>query len=52
MLILQWYMREENGGLILGPYEHGAPVCYIDSPDANSEYELFQEDIERLTSTH
>ena len=44
-----WYMREENGGLILGPYEHGAPVCYIDSPDANSEYELFQEDIERLT---
>ena len=44
-----WYMREENGGLILGPYEHGAPVCYIDSPDTNSEYELFQEDIERLT---
>jgi len=23
-----WYMREENGGLILGPYEKGAPVCY------------------------
>ena len=20
-----WYMREERGGLILGPYEKGAP---------------------------
>ncbi len=44
-----WYMREENGGLILGPYEKGAPVCYFDGPDENSEYELFQEDLERLS---
>ena len=43
-----WYMREENGGLILGPYEVGAPVCYFDGPDDDSEYELFQEDLERL----
>ena len=43
-----WYMREEAGGLILGPYEKGAPVCYVDGPDENSEYELFQEDLERL----
>ncbi|MGB0234523.1 MAG: GcvT family protein [Candidatus Puniceispirillaceae bacterium] len=43
-----WYMREENGGLILGPYEKGAPVCYFDGPDEDSEYELFQEDLERL----
>ena len=43
-----WYMREENGGLILGPYEVGAPVCYFDGPDDESEYELFQEDLERL----
>ncbi len=43
-----WYMREENGGLILGPYEKGAPVCYFDGPDDDSEYELFQEDLERL----
>ncbi|MEM8877908.1 MAG: FAD-dependent oxidoreductase, partial [Pseudomonadota bacterium] len=43
-----WYMREENGGLILGPYEFGAPCCYVDGPDAESEYELFQEDLERL----
>lgn len=43
-----WYMREEAGGLILGPYEKGAPVCYVDGPDESSEYELFQEDLDRL----
>ena len=43
-----WYMREEAGGLILGPYEVGAPVCYVDGPSDDSEYELFQEDLDRL----
>jgi dimethylglycine dehydrogenase len=43
-----WYMREEAGGLILGPYEVGAPVCYVDGPSDSSEYELFQEDLDRL----
>ena len=43
-----WYMREEAGGLILGPYEYGAPVCYVDGPSDDSEYELFQEDLERI----
>ena len=43
-----WYMREERGGLILGPYEKGAPACYVDGPSHNSEFELFQEDLERL----
>ena len=43
-----WYLREENGGFILGPYEKGAPCCYVDGPDPRAEYELFQEDIERL----
>ena len=43
-----WYMREEAGGLLLGPYEVGAPVCYVDGPDPQSEYELFQEDLDRL----
>ncbi len=43
-----YYMREEARGLLLGPYEAGAPCCYVDGPDADSEYELFQEDIERL----
>ena len=44
-----WYMREEAGGLILGPYEQGAPACYVDGPDENSEYELFQEDLDRIS---
>lgn len=43
-----WYLREENGGFILGPYEKGAPACYVDGPDPRAEYELFQEDLDRL----
>lgn len=43
-----WYMREEGGGLLLGPYEKGAPVCYEDGPSSQAEYELFQEDLDRL----
>ena len=43
-----WYLREENQGFILGPYEKGAPCCYVDGPADGAEYELFQEDIERL----
>ena len=43
-----WYLREENGGFILGPYEKGAPCCYVDGPSPDAQYELFQEDIDRL----
>ena len=43
-----FYMREEAGGLLLGPYELGAPACYINGPAANSEYELFPDALERL----
>ena len=43
-----WYMREEAGGLLLGPYETGAPACYVDGPSDDSEYELFPEDLDRL----
>ena len=43
-----WYMREERQGLLLGPYEFGAPACYVDGPNDDAEYELFQEDIDRL----
>jgi dimethylglycine dehydrogenase len=43
-----WYMREEAGGLLLGPYEKGAPACYVDGPSKDSEYELFPEDLDRL----
>jgi len=43
-----WYMREEAGGLLLGPYEVGAPACYLDGPAATSEYELFPDALDRL----
>ena len=43
-----WYLREENGGFVLGIYEKGAPYCYVDGPSAQSEYELFQGELERL----
>src|SRR6185295_17284011 len=43
-----WYLREENGRILLGPYEKGAPACYVDGPGAGSEYELVQEDLDRL----
>ena len=43
-----WYLREENGGFVLGIYEKGAPCCYMDGPSDQSEYELFQGELERL----
>lgn len=43
-----YYMREEAGGLLLGPYEAGAPACYRDGPAPQSEYELFPDALERL----
>jgi dimethylglycine dehydrogenase len=43
-----YYMREEAGGLLLGPYEVGAPACYVDGPSPSSEYELFPDALERL----
>ena len=43
-----WYMREEAGGLLLGPYEVGAPCCYVDGPAPEAKYELFNEELERL----
>ena len=43
-----YYLREEAAGLLLGPYEVGAPACYVDGPDDAAEYELFPEDLDRL----
>ena len=43
-----YYLREEAGGLLLGPYETGAPCCYVDGPSSDCENELFQEDLDRL----
>lgn len=43
-----WYLREEAGGLLLGPYEEGAPACYVDGPAPGAKYELFDGDLDRL----
>ena len=32
-----------------GPHEQKAPCCYLDGPRDGAEYELFPEDLERLT---
>ncbi|MGE3968148.1 MAG: FAD-dependent oxidoreductase [Dongiaceae bacterium] len=43
-----YYMREERQGLILGPYEKGAPAWAVDGvPDAFGQ-ELLAPDLERL----
>jgi dimethylglycine dehydrogenase len=42
------YMREERGGLLLGTYEKGAPVCFADGPPEDFENDLFADDLERL----
>jgi len=34
--------------LLLGPYEKGAPCCYVDGPSDDCEYELFNADLDRL----
>ena len=43
-----YYLREEAGGMILGIYEKGAPVCYVDGPNDDCQYELFEGDLDRL----
>ncbi len=43
-----YYMREERGGLILGPYEKGAPSCFLDGPPDDFENDLFPGDLDRL----
>lgn len=43
-----YYMREERGGLLLGPYERGAPACFVDGPPEDFENDLFPEDLDRL----
>ena len=37
-----------QGGLLLGIYEKGAPVCYIDGPSDDCQYELFNGELDRL----
>ena len=43
-----YYMREERQGLILGPYEKGAPACFVDGVTPGFEKDLFPGDLDRL----
>ena len=43
-----YYMREERQGLILGPYEKGAPACFVDGVPDSFARDLFPGDLERL----
>src|SRR5262245_58562869 len=43
-----YYMREERQGLILGPYEKGAPAWAVDGVPENFGQELLAPDLERL----
>ncbi|MBN9511211.1 MAG: GcvT family protein [Alphaproteobacteria bacterium] len=44
----RWYMREERGGLILGPYEKGAPAWAAYGVPEGFKAELLPPDLERL----
>ncbi|MEX2296603.1 MAG: FAD-dependent oxidoreductase, partial [Dongiaceae bacterium] len=43
-----YYMREERQGLILGPYEKGAPAWAVDGVSEDFGQELLAPDLERL----
>jgi dimethylglycine dehydrogenase len=44
----RYYLREERQGLILGPYEVGAPAVFLDGVTPGFEKDLFPGDLERL----
>jgi dimethylglycine dehydrogenase len=44
----KWYVREERGGWILGPYEKGAPARFEYEVPASFRADLFPLDLERI----
>ena len=44
----RWYMREERGGLILGPYERGAPAWGVHGVPDSFRADLLPPDLDRL----
>jgi dimethylglycine dehydrogenase len=44
----KWYVREERGGWILGPYEHGAPARFEYAVPDSFRADLFPLDLERI----
>lgn len=43
-----YYFREERMGWLLGPYERGAPACFVDGVPETFEKDLFPGDLDRL----
>jgi dimethylglycine dehydrogenase len=44
----KWYVREERGGWILGPYERGAPARFEYAVPDSFRADLFPLDLERI----
>jgi dimethylglycine dehydrogenase len=44
----KWYVREERGGWILGPYEWGAPARFVFRVPDSFRADLFPLDLERI----
>lgn len=44
----KWYVREERGGWILGPYEKGAPARFLYDVPESFRADLFQLDLDRI----
>ncbi len=44
----KWYVREERGGWILGPYERGAPARFAHGVPDGFRADLFQLDLDRI----
>ncbi|MDF3607346.1 FAD-dependent oxidoreductase [Paracoccus sp. DMF-8] len=44
----KWYVREERGGWILGPYEAGAPARFLYDVPETFRADLFPLDLERI----
>ena len=48
----KWYVREERGGWILGPYEKGAPARFQHDVPASFRADLFPLDLERIEAEY
>lgn len=45
---VSYYLRQERGGFILGPYEHAATPMWLDGIPADFSYQLWNDDLGRL----
>ena len=45
---VSYYLRQERGGLILGPYEQRATAAWLDGIPEDFSYKLWPDDLERL----